>query len=99
LLYNGNVGIKLNGSGNVGIGTTNPTERLTVNGNISATGTINGIIASDGFITSRTSVPGSIGIPGKNNFAIGPIVPPGAAFFAIFDELYFPVHLSSGSFM
>ncbi len=45
------------------------------------------------------AVPGSIGIPGRLLFGVGPIVPAGATFYPLFAELYDPVHLPSGSFM
>jgi hypothetical protein len=45
------------------------------------------------------AVPGSIGVPGRLFFGVGPIVPAGATFYPLFAELYDPVHLPSGSFM
>ncbi|MGR3176775.1 MAG: hypothetical protein ACUZ8E_01805 [Candidatus Anammoxibacter sp.] len=44
---------RFRGDGNVGIGTTNPTEKLEVNGNIKITGTGNGIKFPDG--TAQTT--------------------------------------------
>jgi hypothetical protein len=48
--------------------------------------------------TGPQAVPGSIGIPGQAFFGVGPIVPAGATFYPLFDELYDPIHLPSGSF-
>ena len=45
------------------------------------------------------AVPGSIGIAGRTNFGVGPIVPAGSTFYPVFAQLYDPVHLPSGSFM
>lgn len=44
--------MRLNASGNLGIGTTAPTERLTVSGNISASGTLSG---ADITLTTQTA--------------------------------------------
>lgn len=44
------------------------------------------------------AVPGSIGIAGRTNFGVGPIVPAGATFYPVFAQLYYPIHLPSGSF-
>lgn len=44
------------------------------------------------------AVPGSIGIAGRTNFGVGPIVPAGATFYPVFAQLYDPIHLPSGSF-
>jgi hypothetical protein len=45
------------------------------------------------------AVPGSIGIAGRTNFGVGPIVPAGSTFYPVFAQLYDPTHLRSGSFM
>lgn len=45
------------------------------------------------------AVPGSIGIAGRINFGVGPIVPAGSTFYPVFAQLYDPIHLLSGSFM
>jgi hypothetical protein len=50
-------------------------------------------------LAAPATVPGAIGTAGTKNFGVGPIVPVGATFYPLFDELYFPVHLPSGSFM
>lgn len=57
-----------------------------------------GAIGPAGFAGPQ-AVPGSIGIAGRTNFGVGPIVPAGATFYPVFAQLYDPIHLLSGSFM
>ncbi|MGR3176773.1 MAG: hypothetical protein ACUZ8E_01795 [Candidatus Anammoxibacter sp.] len=50
---------RFRGDGNVGIGTTNPTEKLEVNGNIKITGTGNGIKFPDGTAQTTAATSGN----------------------------------------
>jgi uncharacterized protein YjbI with pentapeptide repeats len=40
----------------------------------------------------------SVGRPGQVPYGVGPVIPPGMAFFGIGPDAYNPVHLNSGSF-
>jgi hypothetical protein len=63
--------MRVSEGGNVGIGTTSPTHRLDVNGNINASGNI----TSSGFITSNGNINSSGNITSNGNIGIGVTVP------------------------
>lgn len=40
----------------------------------------------------------SVGTAGEVPFGVGPVAPPGAAFYYLGPDAYYPIHLASGSF-
>ena len=61
-----NIRITVLGGGNVGIGSTTPNEKLTVVGNISATGSVTALSAN---ITGDTVIGGTLGVTGNTTVA------------------------------
>jgi microcystin-dependent protein len=57
--------MRIDASGNVGIGTTSPTNRLTVSGNANVTGTLG--VGSDANVSGNANVTGTLGVGSNAN--------------------------------